>query len=189
MHRVLPLIVFPLLCGCTDSRTSVDSVAVPVSSVQLFNESILGATLSDPLPTLLPRAKATWFPRQVILDYKDNACYGAMIHYDRTQPFELLRGAINLRFGEFEFKDFADDPTMGLWRSEEQGFAIQLSDDEDDESFRVTYLRFVEPATIADTLEDLRESEPELFQGIPADDMIDAFREMDSVDSQMPEGG
>lgn len=63
---------------------------------------------------------------------------------------------------------------MGIWRMDDAGFTIQLSDDEDGESYMVIYILFVDPATMATKLEELSEAEPELFEGFPLKDFTDA---------------
>ncbi len=158
-------------------------------SVQLFNEAVLGSAPTDTIPMLLPNTTSAWAPKQVVLDYKDNACYGAMIHYERSRPFESLRRAFNLRFHAHENETFATEPTMGIWRMEDAGFAIQLSDNEDEDSFMAIYIRFVDPATMADKIDDLRVKEPSLFDDFPVEDFTESPRESESEDSQKPDDG
>lgn len=138
---------------------------------------------------LLTSAKADWSPRQVVLDYKDGACYGAMVHYDRSRSFEVLRAAINTRFGKHEQPTFADDPTMGIWRMDNAGFTIQLSDNKDEDSYMAIYVQFIDPTTMADKLEELNETEPELFEGFPLDEYTDALRESDTTNRTKSDGG
>ncbi|QDT07984.1 hypothetical protein K227x_64140 [Rubripirellula lacrimiformis] len=157
--------------------------------VQLFNEAVLGSSPTDAIPMLLTSANAYWSPRQVVLDYKDGACYGAMVHYDRSQSFEVLRSAINTRFGKHEQPTFADDPTMGIWRMDDAGFTIQLSDDDDEDSYMAIYVRFVDPNTMATKIEELSETEPELFDDFPLDDFTDALRESDTTNPTTRDGG
>jgi hypothetical protein len=185
------LIVTALLSaiGCTEPRQMTATKPQADGSVQLFNESVLGSAPTDAIPMLLPNATATWAPKQVVLDYKDNACYGAMIHYERSHPFESLRRAFNSRFGAHEQPTFANDPTMGIWRMEDAGFAIQLSNSEDEDSFMAIYIRFVDPATMADKIDDLRVKEPELFDDFPVEEFTEALRDLDIEDSQNPDGG
>jgi len=159
------------------------------ASVQLFNEAVLGSSSTDAIPMLLSTANANWSPKQVVLDYKDDACYGAMIHYERSHSFELLRSAINSRFGKHEQPTFADYPTMGIWRMEDTGFAIQLSDDDDEDSFMAIYILFVDPETMATKLEELSEIEPELFDDFPLECFTDGLRSMDSLEPKTPDGG
>lgn len=157
MNRLLALIVLSLTLGCRDQNQMATNQSPDESNVQLFNESVLGSSPTDPIPMLLTSANADWSPKQVVLDYKDNACYGAMVHYDRSQSFEVLRSAINARFGEHEQPTFADDPTMGIWRMDDAGFTIQLSDDEDGDLYMAIYVLFVDPSTMATKLEVLRD--------------------------------
>jgi len=159
------------------------------ASVQLFNEAVLGSSPTDAIPMLLTFANATWSPKQVVLDYKDDACYGAMIHYNRSRSFEMLRAAFNSRFGKHEQPTFADDPTMGIWRMEDAGFAIQLSDDEDEDAFMAIYILFVDHETMATKLDELHDAEPELFDDFPVECFIEGLRKTDTPDPETPNGG
>ena len=188
MNYVLVVIALVSTLGCSKPRKMTVSPSQAGENVQLFNESVLGSTPTDAIPMLLPNATATWAPKQVVLDYKDNACYGAMIHYERSHPFESLRRAINSRFGDYEQPTFANDPTMGIWRMEDAGFAIQLSDSDDEDSYLAIYIRFVDPATMADKIDDLRKTEPELFEDFPLKEFTETLRDMDSDESQTPDG-
>ena len=175
--------------GCSEPREMTANRRQANKDVQLFNESVLGSAPTDAIPLLLPNATATWSPKQVVLDYKDNACYGAMIHYERSHSFESLRRAFNSRFGDYEQSTFANDPTMGMWRMEDAEFAIQLSDSEDNDSYMAIYIRFVDPATMADIIEDLRETEPELFDDFPVEEFNQALRDTDAEVTKQPDGG
>ena len=189
MNRLLALIVLSLTLGCTEPNQMPKSEYPAEASVQLFNETVLGSAPTDAIPMLLTTANPDWSPKQVVLDYKDDACYGAMIHYERSHSFELLRSAINSRFGKHEQPSFADDPTMGIWRMEDARFAIQLSDDEDEDSFMAIYILFVDPKTMATKLEELNENEPELFDDFPLECFTNGLRNMDSPDPETPNGG
>ena len=78
---------------------------------------------------------------------------------------------------------------MGIWRMEDAGFTIQLSDDEDEGTFMAIYILFVDLETIATKIEELRAAEPELFDDFPVECFTDALREIDSTDSETPDGG
>ena len=114
----------------------------------------------------------------MILDYNDNACYGAMVHYSKSDSFDHLRDAINTRFSKHEVEGFGDDPVMGLWRIEDSQFAIQLTGDDD--SYVVAYVCFVDPETVISTLERLRETEPDLFDDFDLPDLVDGLKDLDS---------
>lgn len=189
MNRLFALIVLSLALGCRDQNQMATNQSPDEASVQLFNEAVLGSSPTDPIPMLLTSANADWSPKQVVLDYKDNACYGAMVHYDRSQSFDVLRSAINARFGEHEQPTFADDPTMGIWRMDDAGFTIQLSDAEEEDSYMAIYILFVDPATMATKLDELNETEPELFEGFPLDEFTDALRETDTAEAKKSDGG
>jgi hypothetical protein len=189
MKHLLIVTALVSMLGCSEPRKMPASQSPADETVQLFNESVLGSAPTDAIPMLRPNATATWVPTQVVLDYKDNACYGAMIHYERSHPFESLRRAINSRFGNYEQPTFANDPTMGIWRMEDAGFTIQLSDSDDEDSYMAIYIRFVDPATMADKSDDLRETNPELFDDFPVKEFTEALRDVHSEDSPNPDGG
>lgn len=186
MKHLLSLIVLSLTLGCRDPDQMAANDPSSEATAQLFNQAVLGSSPTDAIPMLLPSAKASWSPRQVILDYKDNACYGAMVHYDRSHSFEALRSAINTQFGDHEQPTFADDPTMGIWRMDDAGFTIQLSDDEDEDTYTAIYVRFVDPDTMATKLDELRKIEPELFEDFPVEEFTDALRESDTTNRATP---
>lgn len=135
----------------------------PQIKVQLFNDSVLGSPLEDSRPLLNSTESIGWQPRQIILDYKENECYGAMVHYDRKNPFETLREGLNEKYGKFEIPEFASDPEFGMWRVVDGEFAIQLTANENEESFVALYVCFVDGNTMAAKLGELYESSPELF--------------------------
>ena len=187
------LIVTALLSaiGCSEplQMTATKSKSQADGSVQLFNESVLGSAPTDAIPMMLPNATATWAPTQVILDYKDNACYGAMIHYERSRPFESLRHAFNSRFGAHEQRTFANEPAMGIWRMEDAGFTIQLSDNDEEDSFLAIYIRFVDPGMAAAKLQELHDTEPDLFGDFPLEEYIDDLRQGHTQASESQDGG
>lgn len=51
------------------------------------------------------------------------------------------------------------------------------------------YVIFVDPATMATKLEELSETEPELFEDFPLDDFTDALRESDTTKPTTRDGG
>lgn len=120
MNRLLALIVLSLTLGCTGPNQMPTPQSADEASVRLFNETVLGSSTTDAIPMLLTTANANWSPIQVILDYKDDACYGAMVRYERSRSFETLRAAINSRFGKHELPTFSEDPQrweFGEWKT------------------------------------------------------------------------
>lgn len=189
MMCLLALIVVLLVPGCTEPDQVAMNQSQTKPNVQLFNEAVLGSSPTDSVPLLLANPGPTWSPKQVILDYKDGACYGAMVHYERSHSFEVLRSAINSRFTEHEQPTFADDPTMGIWRMDDEGFTISLSDDDEEDSFVAIYILFVDPETLATKLEELNESDPELFNDFPLEDFTEGLRNTDTPEVELPNDG
>lgn len=188
MKRFLVVTALASTLGCSYPNTMTTSKTEANEEVQLFNESVLGSAPTDAIPVLLPNADASWAPSQVVLDYKENACYGAMVHYERSRSFESLRRGINSRFGDHEQPTFAKDPAMGIWRMEDAGFTIQLNDSEDEDSYTAIYVRFIDPTVMADKIDELRETNPELFDDFPVDEFTEALRDTGTEDSKDQQG-
>lgn len=187
MSRFPVSVALLITLGCRQNDQMNSNPSSTEAGVQLFNEAVLGSSPTDAVSVLQPSANTSWSPRQVVLDYKDDACYGAMVHYDRSRSFENLRSAINTRFGEHEQPAFANDPTMGIWRMDDREFSIQLSDNDEEDSYTAIYVQFVDLATMADKIEELSETDPELFEDFPLDEFSDAMREIDATDSTGPD--
>ena len=188
MRLILAITAISFSLGCADPKPMASSNVRAITSVQLLNEAVLGSSPTDAVPMLLKHSNATWTPKQVILDYKDNACYGAMVHYNRSNSFYQLRAAINSRFASYENPTFAASPTMGIWRIEDLGFSIQLSINNDEDTYTVIYILFVNLKTIASKLEELHEKEPQLFHEQTVDDFIDSLKKTESSDTSAPNG-
>ncbi len=189
MTLLFALMVALLTVGCSEQNQVHLSDPTAKASVQLFNEAVLGSSPTDAIPMLLTNESASWLPKQIILDYKDGACYGAMVNYERRHSFEFLRAAINARFAKHERPTFANDPTMGIWRMDEKGFSIQLSDGEDEDSFLAIYILFVDPETIVTRLKEMNETDPELFDDFPLEDLIDGLHSIDPLEPEAPNSG
>jgi hypothetical protein len=148
-----------------------------VTRVQFFNEKVLGELGTTATTTLLPADKDAWSPKTIALDYENGLCYGAIVHYPKTASFEELRSAINGRFKTWESTTFASDPTMGIWRNEDEGFTIQLT--EDDDSFQAIYVRWAEAEIVSRKIEEAFEDPEILREFLRDDDEREQEREAD----------
>lgn len=163
--------------GYSGNCKSKDAKPLAEEYIQLFNEKVLGSTLADEVPTLLPNPTAVWVPKHVQLDHKHGWCYGAIVLYERTYSFESLRRAINSRFKKYESPVFAASPNTGMWRVEEARFAIQLADDKDEDTLVVLYVCLVDAATIVEKMNELRSQDPRLFKDFPFDEFIESLQQ------------
>lgn len=173
--------------GRRGKRKSKEAKPLAEEYVQLFNEKVLGSTLADEVPTLLPNPMALWMPKHVQLDYKHGGCYGAIVLYERTYSFESLRRAINSRFKKYEVETFVASPNTGMWRVEEARSAIQLADDKDEETLVVLYACFVDAATMAEKMIELRSMSPAIFNDFPVDEFIGILQGGESEKNQTSE--
>jgi hypothetical protein len=119
--------------------------------VQLFNTEVLGVQTSKAVRLLVDPAVGDAEPYVVWSDIACGAYYAASVFYRKPVTFDQVRVALNGRYASFEtsspeLKARPFSASMGLWRvidpqgtpSERQGFAIQLSVDE--EGVRVIYI-------------------------------------------------
>ena len=145
------------VAGC-HSRPEREIDSRDGSTVELFNDAILQSSSSEDLPMLITTGGDAWSPIDVNLDE-----YGAVVKYAKTGTFEDLRRGLNQRYAEHEVDTFADDPEMGLWRNEEAGFAIQLTEDSD--TYSVIYVSFLDEEAWAKKVAEVLSNHPELLDG------------------------
>lgn len=74
-------------------------------------------------------------------DVKEGRYVAATAKYPRNISFEKVREEINRRYEIYEVESFRDNPDMGLWRNEDDSYAIQLTEQED--VIQVIYISFM----------------------------------------------
>ena len=76
------------------------------------------------------------YPKQVVVDLlKNDYCpTGVMAHYDKSVSIDVLKAAIDERYGKWAMPEFKASPVM-LWRVESEKFVISVStgDKQDEE--------------------------------------------------------
>lgn len=109
--------------------------------MRLLNTDLFGKSVDDPIVMLSNAEKGGIYPESVFLDIDDSGVYYAStVRYPLALTLEGARKQLNRTYGKWEKADFANDPTMGLWRNEDDKFAIQLTEDED--SVVVIYISY-----------------------------------------------
>ncbi len=94
----------------------------------LPNPNLLRCKSSDCFQLWLdtpPQADAV-FPKQLIVDMKENCLYGMTATYDKSVRLADVKAAIDERYGKWAYAG-NDDIPVKLWRVEPEKFAIQLS--------------------------------------------------------------
>ena len=77
------------------------------------------------------------FPKQLVIDMKQNCLYGMTATYDKSVSLDDVKAAIDERYGKWELAQFANSP-IKLWRVESEKFAIQLHvADKKDEKMKI----------------------------------------------------
>jgi hypothetical protein len=68
------------------------------------------------------------YPKQVVVDLlKNDYCpTGVMAHYDKSVSIEVLKAAVDERYGKWAMPEFKTGPVM-LWRVESEKFVISVS--------------------------------------------------------------
>jgi hypothetical protein len=75
-----------------------------------------------------------------MVDIEKGQYNAATIRYPKEMSFEAVRQSLNRVYGKWEKQTFANDPTMGIWRNEDDQFSIQLT--EDGFSIVAIYIKF-----------------------------------------------
>lgn len=131
-----------LVCG---TLTALQALSAEVGSEQrndlrLFNTSVFGKQTTDAVVLLEPERAGTLDPETVMVDIEKGQFNAATIRYPKEMSFEAARQSLNRVYGKWEKKTFANDPTMGIWRNEDDKFSIQLT--EDGFSIVAIYIKF-----------------------------------------------
>jgi len=101
---------------------------------------VFGKSTKEAVVLLMPIEPAQVEPETVMVDVDKGRYFAATVRYPKTTSFEEVRNDLNNIYGKWEKETFANDPEMGIWRNEDDQFAIQLS--EDDENLVVIYIKF-----------------------------------------------
>ena len=117
-----------------------ESSSQKTSRLRLFNTAIFGKSTADPVVLLKPAIPGQLDPETVIVDIDKGKYFAATVRYPKNISFADARRSLNTIHAKHEMKDFADDPTMGLWRNEDDKLTIQLTEDED--YLVVLYVKF-----------------------------------------------
>ena len=94
-----------------------------------FNPNIFGKSVDEQVTLLLPdESKEAILPRTILtdVDSKKRVYYGATIRYPMDLTFEQARASLNKLYGRYAVEKFKENPEMGLWRNEDEGYIIQM---------------------------------------------------------------
>ena len=138
LHAVIAistLVLAPLAFAAEPTSTDKET-----SGLRFFNTSIFGKTTAEPVVLLKPALPGQIDPETVIVDIDKGTYFAATVRYPKKISFADARRSLNSVYAKHEKESFADDPTVGLWRNEDDKFAIQLTEDED--NLVVIYIGF-----------------------------------------------
>jgi len=108
--------------------------------LRLLDTSIFGRSTDDAVVLLEPKKPGAIDPKTIMVDVNDGLYFAATVDYPKEFGFSNARQALNARYSKWEKASFAKDPTMGIWRNEEQKFVIQMT--EDDNNIELIYIKF-----------------------------------------------
>lgn len=115
----LGMVAFLLHMGCSPLVLSAE--------VRLVDPSILGSQAQRSAVLLRDAPRNGVFPEQVVLDFSDSRVSGITVVYPKVVKLEDVRQALNGLYKQYERASFATNAKMGLWRNEDEGFAVQLA--------------------------------------------------------------
>jgi hypothetical protein len=108
--------------------------------LRLFNTGVFGLSMNDAAVLLEPRLPGALNPTTIMVDVDKDRYFAATVTYPKKISFAEARRCLNSRYRKWEKESFANDPTMGLWRNEDDKLAVQLNDDGD--SLKIVYIKF-----------------------------------------------
>jgi hypothetical protein len=97
--------------------------------LRLLDTSVFGKRTTDAVVLLKPEREGTLDPETVMVDLEKGQYYAATVRYPKKMSFEAARQSLNRVYRKWEKQTFANDPTMGIWRNEDDKFSIQLTED------------------------------------------------------------
>jgi hypothetical protein len=96
-----------------------------------FDPSIFGRRASESIKLLIDDSGEI-YPSLIQVDLKKGKYYAATVTYSTDMTLDEARRSLNKLYSRWQKPNFAKEPTMGLWRNEEQGFSIQLTREKDE---------------------------------------------------------
>jgi hypothetical protein len=101
---------------------------------------VFGRSTADSIVLLQPKSTGALNPETIMVDVREGTYYAATVTYPNEISLLEARQCLNSQYGKWEKESFANDPTMGLWRNEDDHFAIQLTENGD--SLQIIYIDF-----------------------------------------------
>ena len=117
------------------------SLTLKGADIRYFNPGIFGKSANDPVRLLLPGKPEALHPFTIMTDIKEGKYFAATVSYPKKITLDEARDALNQRYKNYERASFATNALMGLWRTEADRYAIQLTENED--AIQVIYISFM----------------------------------------------
>ena len=142
IHSLCYLVAFALTLMVPSLAVSAEPTSheEKISRLRLFNTAIFGKSTADQIVLLKPAIPGQLDPETIMVDLDKGKYFAATVRYPNKVSFAEARRSLNTIYAKHEKKNFADDPTMGLWRNEDDKLAIQVTEDED--YLVVIYVKF-----------------------------------------------
>ncbi len=141
-----------------------------VTGLQLFNTNIFGKSTKNAVVLIQKKPPGAIVPQTVMVDIDKDCYYAATVRYRKKDvTLGQVREFLNTTLRKWESANFSDNPTMGIWRNDDEEYSIQLT--EDDETIVVIYLKLslltdemiaegISKAVEKQTTEELRQQSP-----------------------------
>ncbi len=122
--------IFFISCGSPPHIRDQYGVVSDGQNLQLFNTGILGQPAETPVKLLQPCKAGDVRPENIMVDIREGKYFAATIRYPKDVTLEEARKSLNRIYKKYEKKSFSANTQMGLWRNEDDKFAIQLTKNE-----------------------------------------------------------
>ena len=132
-------------------------------TLRLLDTGVFGRKVSEPVVLLLPKLAGSVNPVSIQVDIaEDDRFYAATVSYPKEFGFKQAKASVNSLYAKWEYDSFKNHQRMGLWRNEDERFALQLTIDDKNDCLDLRYICFQTESQIKKRLEGSGLTIPEL---------------------------
>lgn len=139
---IVALLLVVVGCAISERNSIHGRDCPPRPDLQLFHPAILGRPAEEPVRLLMLCDGDAIPPESITVDIEKGRYLAATVRYPSDITLQEARDSLNRLYKKHEKPSFSDCQMMGLWRNEDEEFAIQLTRDQ--ECLRVIYITFHE---------------------------------------------
>jgi hypothetical protein len=125
------IVTFAIIISCS---------TLQARDIQLFNPDCFGRPTSNSVKLLYDRKSDESEPSNVTADIECGIYYAASVFYSKNITFAEARKSLNKLYKSSEIISLLQENKIAVWRVENRGFSIQLTQEED--HIRINYIHY-----------------------------------------------